>query len=1123
MKRTPGAPPAFQALTIEGGLISPEWLSKVAQLQAGMQADGDYRVPTGLYLRENIGGYWRLAQAYWEEFARAREEATSDVASKRFVLALLRDVLGFTTLIPADPAVLQDRTYPIGHAAFDGRVPVVVAPGDRGLDTPSPSFGDGARKRSAFGLAQEYLNAHEGALWGIATDGVTLRIVRDNASLTRPAWIEVDVQRIFTEDRYADFATLWLLCHETRFGHESRPAVECALEAWRSAGREEGTRAREQLRRGVEEALVALGQGFLSHPDNHALRSDLTQGVLTTKAYFNQLLRLIYRLIFLLSVEERGLLHPEGTPDAARTLYERGYGLHRLRERSLRRRAHDRFSDLWESVKLVLRGAALGEPRLGLPALAGIFSADQCAALDSAKLENQAILLAIWKLSWLHTSTGLSRVNWRDMGSEELGSVYESLLELHPEVSGGRRRFRFVEIGAESHTRRSTGSYYTPEHLVQVLLDRTLNPVIADVIAANPGRQEEALLELAVVDPSCGSGHFLLAAGRRIASKVAELRAKGSPSPADYRYAVRQVVGRCLFGVDLNPLAVELCRVSLWMEALAPGRPLSFLDAHIQVGNSLFGATPQLLETGLPQAAWNAVEGDDARIAKAVRVQSDRERTELALDLERLPQSAFGTLRAGVAEMEAVSDDSLSDVNAKAEQWDSLVKSIPYEHQRLVLDMYCAAFVWKLQPETRDVAPTEGRLRGAQVNPQSVPSTLRARVAHLRDEFQFFHWHLAFPHIFGKGGFDVALGNPPWIAHAGRAAQPLQPGFKKFCKATYASFAGYPTTHGMFVGLAGRLLRPGGALGLIIPASVSELPKYEPTRRAHDELCDLPEPLVDFGEGQFPGVTQPCMAVTSRRVDGGRKDDPPGAAWLMERPDLNDVARALLARLDATPRLPRDLFGERGFQSDVDAQEHMIESPHAEGRYTFALREGTDIREFQRLPPRMYADPVALAARMRSADEYRSVRFVVRNTARYPIAALSDGLGFRNSLLAGFENDAWSPCALVAFLNSALVRWQHYARFRDARQPIMPQVKIGHLRSIPEPTTDLPGSTRKLHTWGERLGAANSGISAADRVALDTVVFDAFSLGDDARRLVTEWHQRIHEKTGKKRRRKTAN
>src|SRR5207244_7155617 len=178
--------------------------------------------------------------------------------------------------------------------------------------------------------------------------------------------------------------------------------------------------------------------------------------------------------------------------------------------------------------------------------------------------------------------SGLVRVNWRDMGPEELGSVYESLLELVPRVSADFRRFEF-ETGSETkgNTKKTTGSYYTPDSLVQVLLDSALEPVVADTIARNPGNPVEALLSLSIVDPACGSGHFLLAAARRVAAHVARLQANGAPSPPEYRHALRQVVGRCIYGLDLNPMAVELCKVSLWMEAVEPGLPLTFLDSHI--------------------------------------------------------------------------------------------------------------------------------------------------------------------------------------------------------------------------------------------------------------------------------------------------------------------------------------------------------------------------------------------------------------------------------------------------------------------------------------------------------------------------------------------------------------
>lgn len=770
---------AFEALSIEGGLLSPEWLSKVAQLQAGTQAEADYRIHKGLNLRDEIGRYWRIAQAHWTDFALARAQsnelgksvrdvkADPKVVSERFVLALLRDAFDFTALTPVEPVVLQERTYPIGYATLGGRVPVVVAPADSGLDTLSPVFGDGVRRRSAFGLAQEYLNAQEDALWGIASDGIVLRIVRDNASLTRPAWIEADLQRIFTEDRYADFAALWLLCHETRFGREEQPVTECSLEAWRNAGREEGTRAREHLRRGVEEALVALGQGFLSHAENAALRAELQNGTLPVKDYFNQLLRLVYRLIFLLTVEERGLLHPEGTSDATKVLYASGYGIRRLRERSVRRSAHDRFSDLWEATKVVCRGLAAGELRLGLPALAGIFAANQCAALDGAGLENRALLLAVFRLAWLREDGSLSRVNWRDMGPEELGSVYESLLELVPQIAKDGRQFAFATGGeTKGNARKTTGSYYTPDSLVQVLLDSALEPVIADTIAKNPGNEVEALLGLSIVDPACGSGHFLLAAARRLASHVARIQANGTPSAAEYRHALRQVVGRCIFGVDLNPMAVELCKVGLWMEAVEPGLPLTFLNSHIQHGNALLGTTPELMAKGVPDAAWDPIEGDDKKTASALKKRSKKaaegQRSFDTLWSKPVDAEAQTVTRA-VVELDAASDVNVEALANKEQRWGCILGSPEYRHQKFVADAWCAAFVWPKQPgELADAAPTNDLWRQLRDGQGAAPALSVKTVEELADQYRFFHWHLQFPQVFAKGGFDVVLGNPPW-------------------------------------------------------------------------------------------------------------------------------------------------------------------------------------------------------------------------------------------------------------------------------------------------------------------------------------------------------------------------
>ena len=756
---------AFDALSIEGGLLGAEWLGKVAQLDATAQKPADYHVPEGLHIRDEIARSWRIGQACFRKMESGRASGGDARAlSERFLEAFLRDAFGFTSLAQAEPTTIDERVYPVRFFALGDRVPVVAAPAGAGLDTPLPELGDDRRRRSAFGLLQETLNASGAALWGLATDGLSLRIARDNASLTRPAWIGADLGRIFIEDLYPDFAALWLLAHESRFGRADDPPESCPLEVWREVGRQEGTRARDKLSDGFRQALEILGQGFLSHAANRKLRSALHAGDLTRERYFGQLLRLVYRLVFLLTVEERELLHPRDASDSARRLYAEGYGLRRLRDRAVRASAHDAQSDLWEAVRIVFRSLGDGEPRLGLPALAGLFAPDECPDLDAARLDNRALLGALFHLAWLRERSGLVRVNWRDMGPDELGYVYEGLLELVPQITGDGRSFSFAGVAeSQGHERKTTGSYYTPNELVQVLLRSALDPVIERTVDAHPEDAVDALLELAIVDPACGSGHFLLAAARRLADRIARIRAGGTPTPDDYQHALRDVVRRCIYGVDMNPLAVEICKVGLWMESIDPGLPLTFLESHIRCGNSLIGTSRALMGDEVPDAAWVVLEGDDRKITRALkRLNKEELQGQQRLKFERRDDTR--TLRDAIRHVERTPDMDTAALAKKHRRWKALLASEAYEHEKLVADAWCAAFLWpKNGPDpVAEAAPTTAAwiaLRDQDVPPSQVLVDATRRIA---EEFGFFHWELAFPQVFARGGFDVVLGNPPW-------------------------------------------------------------------------------------------------------------------------------------------------------------------------------------------------------------------------------------------------------------------------------------------------------------------------------------------------------------------------
>lgn len=764
MSRAKDAAFDFDAITIEGGLLPADWLAKVAALVAPQQSAADYGIPKGLTLRDELGRYWRIAQAHWQDFTSARD-AGSDGASARLIPNLLRDVFGAADFESATaPAIVAEHGYPIAGFARGGRLPVAVAPHTLGLDQRDRRFGDAGRQRSAFGLLQDYLNAEDAALWGLASNGNTLRLARDNVSLTRPAWIEADLERIFTEDRFADFSLLWLLIHASRFGSAAQLPQQCALEAWREASREQGTRAREHLRDGVETALKALGQGFLAEPANSALRQRLANGDLTPQAYFGQLLRLVYRFIFVLTIEERGLLHPHGAnPEAIKT-YTQGYGLKRLRERARRRRAWDRQRDLWLGLKPVFAGLADGQPLLALPALGGLFASDQCPDLDSAELGNAALLQAIFQLGWLRQDGSLARINWRDMGPEELGSIYESLLELVPDIGIEARRFAFASAEqSRGNERKQTGSYYTPDPLVQELLDSALEPVIAQRLAGADDPQA-ALLTITVCDPACGSGHFLLAAARRLATRLAQLRAGGTPSGEDYRHALRDVIGHCIFGVDRNPMALELARMSLWLEAMTPDKPLGFLDHHLQCGDALLGVLDLgILDQGIPDDAFKALTGDDKTAASDAKKLNkiERESWKDSLGTGDLFQNEH--LASSTDAVEHLDDDDLAAVAAKGAAWrDAQANALQSRLARLA-DLYVGAFLLPKTSSTRDALPSSRHL-WAVANGQSVAGLDAAEAAAQSacTDARVFHWWLAFPQVHAGGGFTLMLGNPPW-------------------------------------------------------------------------------------------------------------------------------------------------------------------------------------------------------------------------------------------------------------------------------------------------------------------------------------------------------------------------
>lgn len=776
----------LQAVRIVGGILPPSLIPRVqgGEVDPASLTPASYRLAGNETLRDAAARAWtylRGAWSAWKELDNPGAGATRD----KWLLPLLRE-LGYGN-VPAlsHGLVVDDTSYPVSHAWE--HVPIHLLGPTVSLDRRNPGVAGAARAPQA--MLQEALNREEANLWAILSNGSKLRLLRDSTALAGSAYVEFDLDAIFEGDLYAEFLLLFLLAHSTRVekrgGSDAGPA-DCWLEAWRTEAVDTGTRALDKLRAGVEQALVDLGDGFLQHASNAWLVEALRLGEISDRDYLRALLRLVYRLLFTFVAEDRAaLLSPDATPDAKAT-YANYFSNARLRRIS-RIRSGGPHPDLWQAQRLVLDAlGGDGLTELGLPALSGLFDPDPRARkvagqpgrdlLIGAELSNHALLSAIRNLSWIEVKGARTQpVDYRNLGAEELGSVYEALLELIPRIDLADMSFRLETTAG--HDRKTTGSYYTPPGLVSALLDSALDPLLDEAVGdgKDATKAEEQLLALTVCDPACGSGGFLVAAARRIARRLAQVRSgEDEPTPEIVQHALRDVVGHCIYGVDLNDLAAELAKVSLWLEALEPGKPLGFLDARIRVGNALLGATPALLAEGIPDQAFKEIEGDDKKFASAIRKQNKAERAGqsslFAVD-NTIPTSDLASHRAKVL----TNADDAAQARAQAQAWAAYEHSDTYLRAKLQADAWCAAFVWPLTPD--DVPPvTEDVFQAVTSAPDSPAIADQVEEVHrLADDYRFFHWHLEFPEVFGDpgalksgpdgwpGGFSCLLGNPPWM------------------------------------------------------------------------------------------------------------------------------------------------------------------------------------------------------------------------------------------------------------------------------------------------------------------------------------------------------------------------
>ena len=617
--------------------------------------------------------------------------------------------------------------------------------------------------------------------WILCTNGRQLRLVDGQRTYSR-AYVQFELQHaaVYTNT----FMMLWALLRAESFAARA-PQIPLIAELVRSSARH-GEAVSRSLRHGVVAAVQYLMCGL-----HRCERRDLAQ-------LFDESLTVVYRVLFLMFAESRGLV-PSWHP-----VYRDSYTIESLRQRI---EPPGQSRGVWEALQAIARLANHGcrAGTLLVPPFNGrLFSPARSPLADTCAVDDELAARALAALSATTRHKHRTRIDYRDLGVEQLGAVYESILEYEP-VFGTTPSAVMLRRGGGA--RKSTGSFYTPQSITDYVVRRTLHPLVENATA-------DAILRLRVVDPAMGSGAFLVSACRYLARAYERaLIREGSAHASDVREEDRaifrrQVSQRCLFGVDLNPTAVQLARLSLWLATLSAGKPLTFLDHHLVTGNSLLGAGPADLVRQPP----------GRRPARAAA------RDELPLysdaDLEL-------SLARAVAErrwLEETDDDTAEVVRRKEMRLEQLRAA---GHWKTIADLWCACWMWRNQsqrPEPGVFASLADKIRtGASALSETVSARLLEEAADIACDRRFFHWPFEFPEAYfdasgnpvPNGGFDAVLGNPPWDML--RAGGPERTFFRHSGVYRHQS-AGQLNRYQMFAERALMLAKRAGRIGLVLPS-----------------------------------------------------------------------------------------------------------------------------------------------------------------------------------------------------------------------------------------------------------------------------------------------------------------
>lgn len=753
-----------------GGLLSEHFLvlMRVESISLPFAAPKTFKLPwskadASLDKKEydrRVSESWNKLLERWDLYGYGKLQRMDPADARARWTGPLLEALGFEPVAaPKHIEISESMKFRFSHRGWfdspdNGKPPVVhIVPPAQDLDERSEKG-----MPSPHDAMQAYLNVHEDK-WALVTNGLYLRILRDYHHTYTKGYVEFDLEAIFLTRSFSDFQALYRIAHASRF--LPADAGEVYLEEYFKHSQSVGEKIGAGLRKNVLQAITTLGNGFL----DAELLSELKSDPAKCHKFYEEILKTVYRIIFLLYAEQRGMLG--GSEE--HNLYLEEYSLTALRERAASYSKADDHKDHWIGLKNTFRIIWKGSPELGIYPYNGmLFETSDEEYTSKYDCKNSELLGAIRYLTLTEIDGTARRISYSEIDVTEIGAIYEGLLDYTPRVIDLPEEIEGIPYSANSFildprgsARKTSGSYYTHQDLVQELIKSALEPVLVERLrSAGPDKEarEMTILSIKVCDMTSGSGAFLLAACNRLALELARVRMEPAvPDDDAIQEAKRDVLQSCIYGVDLNPMAVELAKVSLWINAMVKDKPLNFLDHHIKCGNSLIGATPELIAQGIPDGAFDVVTGDDKKVAKYFKDINQKQRKGTLDKWSKKAQSGYAEEFARLSEMD---EDSVKGVVDKCRAYHKLKDIEEFRRKKLEADAWTAAFFLPLN-DTRSLMPTTGEV--ARLGREGVSDdALTKQVDALAKKYRFFHWHLEFPEVFAAGGFDVILGNPPW-------------------------------------------------------------------------------------------------------------------------------------------------------------------------------------------------------------------------------------------------------------------------------------------------------------------------------------------------------------------------